>query len=125
MEQLDLIDLPEIPVKPTPNNHLKRSNQRPYTLRFTVDQGPKFVGKRISISLETKDISFAERVSSVSLESLRKAGFILSDIRFGRPEHDFNNMALHDNITAIIDDLNACRSYDMAETLQDAIDNAK
>ena len=124
MEQPNLIDLPDIVTIQAVNNHLKRSDTRPYTLRFTVDQGPKFVGKRISISLETKDIKFAERVGATSIESLKKAGFVLSDIRFGKPEEDFNNMALHDNIKAIIFDLRG-EDDEMADTLQDAVDNSK
>jgi hypothetical protein len=125
MEQPNLIDLPKIAIKPTPNNHLKRSDDRPYTVRFTIDQGPKFIGKRISLTTGTKDIAKAEWVASTSMKSLEKAGFVLGGIKFGRPERDFSNMALHDNITAIIDNWNACGNYDMAETLQRAIDNAK
>ncbi len=125
MEQPNLIDLPEIVTIQAANNHLKRSDTRPHTLRFTIDQGPKFVGKRISISLGTKDISLAERISATSIESLKKAGFVLSDIRFfGKPEEDFDNLALHDNIKAIIFDLRG-EDDEMADTLQDAVDNSK
>ena len=123
MEQPNLIDLPKTIKIQTANNHLKQCDTRPYTFRFTVDQGPKFIGKRISISLETKDISLAEKISAVSLESLRKAGFVVSDIRFGKPEHDFNNLALHDNIKSLIIDLQG-EDDEMAERLQDAIDAA-
>jgi hypothetical protein len=125
MKQPNLIDLPKIIIKPTPNNHLKRCGVRPYTVRFTIDQGKKFVGKRVSISTGTKDLKLAERIAFTSIEGLEKADFILSNIKFSRPELDFNNLALYDNINAIIDEQNALGNYDMAKTLQDAIDNAK
>ena len=124
MIQPTLIDLPDVVSIKAGNNHLKRSDNRPYTFRFTVDQGPKFVGKRISISLDTKDIALAERVSAISLESLKKAGFVMSDIKLGKPERDFNNMALHDNIKAIIFDLRG-EDDETADTLQEAVDNSK
>ena len=125
MEQPPLIELPKIAIKPTPNNHLKRSGFRPYTVRFTVDQGKKFVGKRVSITLGSKDIRLCEWVASTAISGLEKAGFILSNIKFGKPEKDFNNMALFDNITAIIVNLQNQGNHDMAATLQDAVDNAK
>ena len=124
MEQPNLIDLPEIVTIQAANNHLKRSDTRPYTVRCTVDQGPKFVGKRISMTTGTKDIALAERYSSGAMEMLKKAGFILSDIKFSRPEEDFNNLALHDNIKAIIFDLRG-EDDEMADTLQEAVDNSK
>lgn len=124
MIQPNLIHIPSNASTPAENNHLKRSGYRPYTFRFTVDQGPKFVGKRISISLETKDIAKAEWVSAICLASLKKAGFVLSDIKLGRPEQDFSNMALHDNIKAVIFNIRG-EDDEMADTLQAAIDAAK
>jgi hypothetical protein len=125
MSQPNLIKLPKIAIKPTPNNHLKRSGVRPYTVRFTVDQGKKFVGKRVSITLGSKDIKMCEWVASTTILGLEKAEFILSKIKFGRPEQDFNNLALHDNINTIIVNLQNQGDHDMANTLQDAVDNSK
>jgi hypothetical protein len=124
MEQLTLLNLPRIPINPRHKKLLKRSGERPYTLRFTVDQGKKFVGKRISMTLHTKDLSFAARCTGMIYEALEKADFILTDKKFGRPQDDFNNMALHDNINAIIIDLRG-DDDEMADTLQDAVDNSK
>ena len=124
MKQLPLIELPDIVTIQAANNHLKRCDDRPYTLRFTVDNGPKFVGKRISISLDTKDIAFAERVSAVCIESLKKSGFVLSGIKFSKPPEDFNNMALFDCIQALIVKLEGVDD-ETVDLLNDAIDAAK
>jgi hypothetical protein len=118
MEQLPLIDLPDIVTIQAANNHLKRSGDRPYTLRFTVCQGPKFTGKRISISLGTKDIKLAEMVAAITLESLKKGGFIVSDVKFNQPTDDHNSLALRDLILSIINEIG---ENDVTDMLRDAI----
>ena len=102
---------------------LKRSGDRPYTLRFTVDQGPKFVGKRVSLTLDTKDLPLAAKVAGLVVETLRKADFLLENVKFVQPSEDYNNMALHDCISAIIQDLTG-QDDEMAELLQEAVDSA-
>jgi len=124
MEQPNLIDLPDIVIDPKDKELLKRSGDRPYTWRGTIDQAAKYVGKRVSVSTGTKDIRIAAMCRMLIVESLKAAGFIISDEKFSRPEEDFNNMALHDNIKAVIFDLRG-EDDEMADTLQDAIDNAK
>ena len=105
MEQIPLIQLPDIVTIQAANNHLKKVGDRCYTLRFTVTQGKKFTGKRISISLGTKDLSLAERVSATSLEALKKAGFRCEDVKLGIPSENNDSLALRDCIMMIISDI--------------------
>ena len=120
MHQPPLIELPDIVTVEAQNNHLKRSGDRPYTLRFTVCQGPKFTGKRISVSLGTKDIVLAERVSAIALESLKKGGFRVANVKFSQPTDDNDSLALRDCILLILND---AEEGEMKEKLQTAIDS--
>jgi hypothetical protein len=119
MDQLPLIQLPDIVTIQAANNHLKKSGDRCYTLRFTVTQGPKFTGKRISVSLGTKDLVLAERVRAISLESLKKAGFRCDEIKLGQPTEGNDSLALRDCIMLILNDT---EEGEMKERLQAAID---
>lgn len=81
-EQLAL--LPDIVVIHAHNQtgkHLKKCETRPYHLRVTIDQGPKFVGKRISMSLGTRDHGEALKLSEHLITILKKSNFILSAIK--------------------------------------------
>ena len=74
--------------------------------------------------LKTIALSTSERVSAVCIESLKKSGFVLSGIKFSKPPEDFNNMALHDNIQALIVKLEG-EDDETVDLLRDAIDAAK
>ena len=70
---------------PWPIKHLKKSKGHPYQLRVTIDQGPKFVGKRVTVPLGTRDYNEALRIRDLVLEALAKGGFMTKDavIRLG------------------------------------------
>lgn len=59
--------------------HLKKSKGHPYQLRVTIDQGPKFVGKRVTIPIGTRDPNEATRIRDLVLEALDKGGFLTKD----------------------------------------------
>ncbi len=121
MEQLHLLKPPKIVTVACSRNRLKKCGDRCYTLRFTVDQGPKFMGKRISISTETKDIVLAEKVSALCLGAMKKGGFIFSAVRFGLPEPEHDNMALLDCITDLMDEVD----QETANLIQAAINKSR
>jgi len=121
MKQLPLIKLPDIVTVACARNRLKKCGDRCYTLRFTIDQGVKFVGKRISISLETKDIVLAEKVAAICLGSLKKGGFRFSAVKFSQPEPDHDNMALLDCVTDLMDEVD----QETANLIQAAINKSK
>ena len=123
-----MIQLPDVVTIKAARNRLKRCGGRPYTLRVTIDQGPKFVGKRISISTETKDLTQAEKSSALALAMMKKGGFTLSDIKFSKPEDDFSSMALLDLINQLVDSWSGHSSEtthgDVAELLSVLIKSA-
>ena len=102
MEQIPLLKLPDIVTIACARNRLKKCGDRCYSFRCTIDQGPKFVGKRISISLGTRDLVLAEKIAAMTLECLRKGGFTCGDVKFSKPDDRFDGLALLDEVKALI-----------------------
>lgn len=55
----------------------KPSKSHPYQMRITVDQGPKFTGKRVCFSLGTHDKMEAIKRRDCILDCLEKAEFVV------------------------------------------------
>ena len=57
-----------------PMHHLKKSEGRPYQMRIMIDQGPKMIGKRMTIPLETYDPKEAMARRDMYIRFLKKQG---------------------------------------------------
>jgi len=62
-------------------HHLKKSAGHPYQLRVTIDQGPKFVGKRVTVPLGTRDYQEALRLRDLILMALAAGDFMTKDAK--------------------------------------------
>ena len=78
---LPLIFIELVECAQTKDHHLKKSEGHPYQLRVTIDQGPKFVGKRITIPLSTRDYKEALRLRDHLLHALKSADFLTKDAK--------------------------------------------
>lgn len=58
----------------TGSHHLKRYGNRPYQLRVMVDRGPKKVGKRITVPLQTRSLEVAKIKRDAIISFLRSQG---------------------------------------------------
>jgi hypothetical protein len=124
MEQPNLIPLPIIPPVDGERCHLKNHGDRAYTFRIYITQGPKFCGKRISVSTGTKDIKLASEVVGLTTEALKDAGFIYEGFRFSKPELASDSTALKDEIEIIINEQRG-QDDDMVEMLELAIERSE
>lgn len=61
--------------------NLKKSQGHPYQLRVTIDQGPKFVGKRVTVPLGTRDYHEAIRLRDMMLKALASGDFLTKDAK--------------------------------------------
>lgn len=62
------------------NHHLRRANSGLFQLRLTIDRGPKYVGKRVTIGLKTKDVFEARIRRDLILKTLRVADRIQGEL---------------------------------------------
>ena len=58
------------------NQYLEKDDGRPFRMRITICQGPKFIGKRVKIPLKTRDPHEAQLRRDAILSGLNQAGFI-------------------------------------------------
>ena len=123
MDQPNLIPMPDIPPVEGEKTHLKNHGDRAYTFRIFITQGPKFCGKRISVTTGTKDIKLASEVVRLTTEALKSAGFIYEGFRFSIQEPTTDAVALKDEIEAIIEDQRG-QDDEMVEMLERAIERA-
>ncbi len=56
------------------NHHLRRKRSGLWQVRFTVDRGPKYVGRRVVIGLGTRDVREARARRDLILQALKVAG---------------------------------------------------
>ena len=63
------------------NHHLKKSDGCPYQLRVTIDQGPKFGGKRVTIPLGTRDYNETAKARDLVLKVLVAENFVTKDTK--------------------------------------------
>lgn len=55
------------------NHHLRRKKSGLWQVRFTVDRGPKYVGRRVVIGLGTRDVQEARARRDLILQALKVA----------------------------------------------------
>ena len=55
------------------NHHLRRKKSGLWQVRFTVDRGPKFVGRRVVIGLGTREVREARARRDLILQALKVA----------------------------------------------------
>lgn len=67
----------DAPTAPPDNHHLRRKPSGYFQARITIDQGEKFVGKRLIIGLKTRHIAEARERRDLVLEALKAAGVTL------------------------------------------------
>lgn len=53
------------------NHHLRQKESGLWQVRLTVDRGPKFVGKRVTLGLGTKDVREARMRWNLILRALK------------------------------------------------------
>lgn len=58
------------------NHHLRRKKSGLWQMRVTIDQGPRYVGRRVVIGLGTKDLRKARKRRDKIILVLRQAGKI-------------------------------------------------
>ena len=56
------------------NHHLRRKPSGLWQVRLTVDRGPKYVGRRVTLGLGTKDVREARARRDLILQALKVAG---------------------------------------------------
>lgn len=66
--------------RPLQSNHHLETARGSYRVKVTVDAGGKYVGRRITIPLRTRDMELAKHMRDAAIEALTRANLLCRQI---------------------------------------------